>query len=426
MARRANGEGTIKKRTFKREDGSSYVRYYARVTVSWDGHSKRSKDGPLRVKKEEAKGDLLRLQKLQAKGTLETLAKQRLGDYLEGWLEQAALSKKFGAYRNYYYSLRTYVIPRIGHMPLDKLRRVHVQAMVNDIYREQMGRGNDGRATTRNALAGLRKGISDAIHNELLPEDRANPCFKIELPSEYTKEIVPWSRYQLLRLLAVARHTRYCPIIYTALTSGLREGELCGLKWSDLEPVTANKKRYLVVYVRRGLVAVPKRFHETAHRKMEHVHGRYFFDTPKTKKSMGSITVGEDTLRVLESHREAQALHKHKLGNRWHEFDLVFPGWGGTPQNPRALLREYKKLIARAKIPDLSFHDLRDHHSSLLQARGVELGVVSERLRHSRKSTTADKYTHVLSHRRFEGAMSLSDLLGSVAGGDAGGDDQNP
>lgn len=100
---------------------------------------------------------------------------------------------------------------------------------------------------------------------------------------------------------------------------------------------------------------------------------------------MGSVTVGEDTLKVLEAHREAQERHKQKLGSRWREFDLIFPGWGGTPQSLRALLREYKKLIERARIPDLSFHDLHDHHSSLLQARSVELGVVSERLRHSRK-----------------------------------------
>ena len=314
-------------------------------------------------------------------------------------------------------------MPRIGHMRLDKLRRVHVQNMVNDIYREQLAKGNDGRATTRNALAGLRKAMSDAIHNEILPEDRVNPCFKIELPSEYTREITPWTRFQILRLLATARRTRYFALIYIALTSGLREGELCALKWSDLEIVRFKDKLYLVMHVRRGLITVPKRFLELAHQKMEHVYGPYFFDTPKTKKSLGSLIVGEDSLTVIKAHKVKQESQKEKLGNRWQDFDLVFPGLSGIPQRPRNLLREYKKLIRKAKIPELSFHDLRDHHSSLLQARGVELGVVSERLRHSRKSTTADKYTHVLTERRLEGAMTLSDLLGSVAGGDVGGND---
>ena len=74
-------------------------------------------------------------------------------------------------------------------------------------------------------------------------------------------------------------------------------------------------------------------------------------------------------------------------------------------------MRDYKALIRKAEVPELSFHDLRDTHSSRLQALGKELAVVSERLRHSRKSTTADKYTHTLSSSRTEGAVTLEELF---------------
>ena len=120
-----------------------------------------------------------------------------------------------------------------------------------------------------------------------------------------------------------------------------------------------------------------------------------------------------DILVLLTKHREAQREHAAKLGGRWHELGIVFPASNGTPQSPHNLLRDYKKLIALAGVPSIVFHDLRDTHASRLIAEGVDITVVSERLRHSRVSTTLDKYAHGIKSKRKAGAITLEALFKS-------------
>lgn len=224
-----------------------------------------------------------------------------------------------------------------------------------------------------------------------------------------------WTKAQSSQFMTEANRHRIYPIVYTAITSGMREGELCGLKWDDLEIIPDEHSPdapLLLITIRRSLVVVPKRYRAVADAgNMEHVMGRYYCDTPKTKKSKGSVFVGNDTLQLLTEHRRKQQERMAKLDSRWHNFGLVFPASNGAPQSPDNLLRDYYKIIDKAGVPRLTFHDLRDTHASRLLAAGKDIGVVSERLRHSRKSTTLDRYTHVLESRRREGAMSLTEIL---------------
>ncbi len=415
--KRANGEGTIIKRTIKRKDGTIYTRFHARITLDFKGKKQLQRDGPWREKQQEAKNDLARLLREAKRGGLNGEASQTLQTYIESWLERGAKSKKFRTYQTYEQDLRNHVLPRLGHLPLLKLTKLDIQNMIDGVYAEQRRLGNKGEAVTRKARAALRKALEDAITLEILPPETRNPCEKVEVPSEPISEIVIWTKAQSAQFMAEARCHRIYPIIYTAITSGMREGELCALKWSDLEVVPdaqAPDKPLLLITIRRSLVVVPKRYKMVADvGNMEHVIGRYYFDAPKTKKSKGSVLVGHDTLQLLTEHRRWQQEHAAKLGTRWHDFGLVFPASNGAPQSPDNLLRDYYKIIDKAGVPRLTFHDLRDTHASRLLAAGKDIGVVSERLRHSRKSTTLDRYVHVLESRRREGAMSLVEIFDS-------------
>lgn len=413
--RRASGEGTIRKRTFRRKDGSTYVRWFARITTAWDGSKQKFKDGSLRAKEKEASEDLKTMQKELASGGFSNDASQTLEQYLTAWLQQVALSKKYGTYRSYEPSVRLHIMPILGHLPLKKLKRTDVQNMLNRIYEDAKAKNKDGAATTRKARAALRKALQDAIDLEILPGDRRNPCERVTAPSEKTKAIEPWSAEASQRFLDTVRDNRLYPLFYTALTTGMREGELCALKWDDLETVeeteAGNTTLYLRINVHRTLVVVPTRYEAAVGKRLEPVTGRYYFDQPKTKGSKNSVLVGSATLRVLTEHRTDLEARARRLGSRWQEFGLVFPASTGVPQSPRNLLRDYKALIAKAEVPELSFHDLRDTHASRLLAAGVDIGTVSERLRHSRKSTTLDRYVHTLPLSRRRSAVVMEDLL---------------
>jgi integrase len=407
--RRARGEGTILKRKYTREDGTSYFRYYARVTATWDGKKQRYKPGPMRETEKEAKADLIQLQKLSQRGELGVGGKQRLSEYLESWLQDVAVKRKYGGYRAYYQSVHAYLIPGMGHMRLDQIKTTHVQTMLNDLFKELRKNGRKGESVVRHAKATLGKALEDAITLGILPTDSANPCRRVEIPAETTKPMTVWTPEEAGKFLTKAKDTYLYPIIYTALTSGMREGELCALRWRDVEPIEVDGRKLLRLHVRNTLITVPKRHTEVAKLKMRHLYENHFLDVPKTKKSLGSVLVAEDTRELLEEHRAKQKeLAKDK---RYTNLELVFPHPNGTPYAVTDVLKAYKEIFTDSGIPYITFHELRDSHASLLQNLTGDVAVVSERLRHSKKSTTVDKYVHTLTSARLDGVVTLEQLF---------------
>jgi integrase len=432
MGKRLNGEGSIIKRKVTRKDGSSYFRYLARVTTSFDGATQTRQDGPWRKTGDEARTDLKKMLAEMDSGGFRAEATQTLRAYLTAWLDRVAKTKKFRTYQTYHQDLSNHVIPRLGQRRLKDLSRLDVQNMVDDVYdqvraeaqrrrleaeangKPVKGSKNPGAAVARKVRGALKKALQDAVDLEILFR---NPCHGVKVPAESVSEISVWSKAETERFLEVARAHRLYPILYTALTSGMREGELCALRWDDLEilePAGEGEEPELIIHIRRGLVRVPTKYQNTPSvAKMTHVWGVYYFDEPKTKGSKGSVVVGFDTLQVLLEHKTALAERAKKLGARWHDFNLVFPASTGVPQSPRNLLRDYRKVIAKAGIAELTIHDLRDTHASRALAEGYDIAMVSERLRHSRKSTTLDRYAHVVETSRRRRAIKMSDLYRS-------------
>ena len=213
----------------------------------------------------------------------------------------------------------------------------------------------------------------------------------------------------------LARQSPIWSIIYTALTSGLREGELCALRWQDLEEldltVNGEPRRFLKLNVKHTLVVVPKKDHEVARlRNMQCVVGSYFLDTPKTRKSAGHVLVAEDTLELLQKLKDEQL--EASKDERYQNLGFVFASRYGAPRHPSKLHALFTELVIQAEVPRLTFHELRDSHLSRLQSLNVDLAATSGRARHSRISTTADKYLHTLSANELNAVKTLDELFG--------------
>jgi integrase len=166
-----------------------------------------------------------------------------------------------------------------------------------------------------------------------------NPVLAVKPPKKQEKEMLYLTEEQVRVLLDFVSDTRYSALYYLAVTTGLRQGELLGLKWSDFD---WKNKRFQV------------------QRQLQRITGKgLVFSEPKTKAGKRSIAIGDNSIRILRSHQEIMKLKKRFAGDRWQENNLVFPSTIGTPLGPRNLATHFYNLLKETGLPAIRFHDLR-------------------------------------------------------------------
>jgi integrase len=175
------------------------------------------------------------------------------------------------------------------------------------------------------------------------------------------------------------------------ITTGMRAGELLGLRWTDIDWERGR------LQVLRQLQRIPRQ--------------GLIFSEPKTVSSRRCITLGSEMMAKLRAHAEFQQQEKGLVGENWRENNLVFPTGIGTPMDPHRLLDVYKQLLKQAGLPDCRLHDLRHTAATLMLGWGIHPKVVQERLGHSRISHTLGTYAHVLPSIQVEAAEKMDDLV---------------
>jgi integrase len=180
-------------------------------------------------------------------------------------------------------------------------------------------------------------------------------------------------------------------IIFTAVGTGMRVGELPGLRWSDLDlPAGA-------AYVARAAQYLPG--------------SGVTFRTPKTARSRRNVALSPDTVRVLREHRAWQAERRLASGSGYEDSDLVFAVGDGRPLSPNNVSQAFLRLEKRLGIEPVRFHDLRHTAATLMLKAGIHPKIVSERLGHSTINITLDTYSHVLPDMQREAAATLDRIL---------------
>jgi len=203
-------------------------------------------------------------------------------------------------------------------------------------------------------------------------------------------EIRAMSPEEARTFLIAIRGDRLEALYLLALTTGLRQGELLGLRWSDVD--------FDVGEARVG-------------QAVQRYGGKLHFVPPKTAKSRRSVTLTLMAIEALRAHKARQAQDRLLAGSRWQEFGLVFPSAVGTPMEPRNATRAFKAFPWRSKLPEMRFHDLRHAFATLLLAQGASPRVVMEMLGHSQISLTMNTYSHVIPALQHEAAAKLDGLL---------------
>lgn len=381
MAKRAAGEGTIRKRNIKRKDGSSYTRWFAVITLQWtpDGEQKRI-EGSWRKTQAEAKTDLKQLLEQLEKGQLNNTSSRNLSDYLDYWLEQRKYELRPRSIQAYTTDAKNHIKPHIGHIKLNKLSPLQVQTWQSKLLETK------GEYVTRKAKACLSAALNQALKWQLISSNPLTAVASIKMP---TPNISIWEPSEVKRFLKAAKDHRFYSAYYTTLNLGLRIGELRGLKWSDINNTTLHIQRSI-----SNDAATP------------------IFGPPKTRKGDRYLPIPDDVMYELNKRKEAQNKDKQDHNRRWQDHDLIFTTRLGTAATKNRLVEPFKKLANEVGIPQVRFHDLRHTAASLWIANGMDVATVSARLGHSDINTTLKIYTHAFRSRMEQSGMSMNELLG--------------
>ena len=302
--------------------------------------------------------------------------------YLMDWLEihKTGLTPKTG--ERYEQIARDYILPYLGKYKLKDLRSEHVEK-----YYQTLLQNHVGVRLIRFAHSILHRCLSDGVKRGIIGFNAANGARK---PKLIQKEFEILDENQVLQFLIAAQDDRYEALYHVAIKTGMRQGELLGLKWSDVD-------------WNKGLLRVQ--------RQAQRVTGRgIVFFPPKTKAGRRTIQLGEQTLQMLRKHLNRQQMEKAFAGEWWQNLDLIFPTTKGTILGSSYLLKQFKKLLQKAGLEVIRFHDLRHTAASLMLNNGVPALVASKILGHSKPSTTLDIYGHLIPIMQ-EDAANIMDAL---------------
>jgi integrase len=302
-----------------------------------------------------------------------------VGAFLRSWLETAGRrSLKASTWRTYDVALRLHIEPAIGHVTLSRLTETDVDRMLGRLDLEPKGQ--------RNVLGFLGRVLDVALARRLVSY---NAVRLVQPPRVVSRERAVLTPDDARRLMHALRGDRLEALWTTAIGTGLRQGELLGLRWQDVDLDTAT---LTVTYslVRAG--------------------GAYGLDEPKTKRSRRTIGIPELVVTALREHRTRQLAERLAAGEATAD-GLVFVSPAGRPLNGGWVSHRWRTL-SRAAGVDVSFHGLRSTNATIMSDRGVPEHVRMARLGHT--TTRVHRgYAHQTEAPDREAARALDEALGA-------------
>ena len=381
--RRANGEGNIRKRSDGRWEG----RYTA---------GRNPETGKVIYKNVLGKTQAEVKTKLKAaieeSANIDMLKAEQYttGQWMDVWFENCAKIKvRPSSHQTYRGYIDNHIKPNIGDIPLNKLSSLHLQKL----YKKLLTSGRVERIESKGQPKGLSaktvRNINQVISSAMdFARDQklisSNPTDGCALPKLEHKEMKTLPAEQLASFLREAKESGvfelyYIELYYIELATGLRRGELLGLKWEDIDLTQGNLQ---------------------VQRQVARINGEVIEAPLKTKNAYRPLPLSSDTVGVLQEQRK-------KSGNS----PYVFPSPAGGPISPDSVLHMLHRVLKRAGLAQVRFHDLRHTFATLALQNGVDIKTVSGMLGHYSAGFTLDTYTHVTTSAKKEAANTMGSIL---------------
>ena len=298
---------------------------------------------------------------------------ETVGELLNRWLTTVARHKvRPTTLVDYERTIRLHLSPHIGTVRVQRLTAARVQALYSSLIDAGVGTRSVNLAHLR-----LRQALEMAEREGLV---RRNVCTLVDPPRDTPAAGTTWTADEARRFLAEAEKDVYHPLWLLALSTGMRRGELLGLRWQDVD-------------LDAGAVRVTQ--------SVRPFHNRPVIVPPKTEASVRTIPVSRPVIDALRAHRD-------RAGARG---PLVFCTRTGVPIAPRNLYRNFDAIILAASVPRIRLHDLRHTHATLLLAGDTTIRAVADRLGHSKTSVTLNTYAHVLREMQDRAIQAIDAAL---------------
>ena len=311
-----------------------------------------------------------------------------MAEYLPMWLAQRADPHNGGrtlrasTVEGYEKHLRLYLVPRLGRVKVRDLTAEHVEGT----YRWMREQGKS-ETLVHHVHATLRSAVTFAVQKGYLPSDDFMKRVELNKVDEYQAN--PWTPGEWAIFRARAEQSRYWPLLLLAVDAGMRRGELCGLRWSD---VGLDEAKVTVAHTRTF------------------VGGRVVEGRPKSGKTR-EVFLTPGTVTVLRSWRKQQAEERLRLGEAYTDSGLVFTDEAGAGYLPGSVSQAFDRLVEQAGVRRCRFHDLRHLSAVLGIAAGESLYEVSDRLGHSSVQITERAYAALLDDARRAAAEKRAAML---------------
>ncbi len=378
--RRASGEGNIRKRSDGRWEG----RYTA-------GHNPVT--GKPIYKNVLGKSQSEVLEKLETaikdskKLDFTNYGQYTVGQWMDVWYEYYAVIKvRPSSHQTYRGYIEHHIKPYIGEIPLEKLTTLDLQKLYSKlltggrVVRKESKKQPKGLSakTVRNINQIISSAMDQAVRQKLIISNPTDGC---ALPRIEHKEMHTLSDDRLSDFLKEAKASGVYEMYYIELATGLRRGELLGLKWDDVD-------------WKRKTIRIC--------RQVARINGEVVEAPLKTKNAYRTISLGDGAIAILEAQKE-------KTNDKY-----IFPSPNGGPISPDSVQNMLNRVLKRAGLPKIRVHDLRHTFATLALQNGVDIKTVSGMLGHYSAGFTLDTYTHVTTPAQIEAANTMGRVLGEA------------
>ena len=379
MAKRANGEGNIR----KRKDGKWLVTF---PTGIYKEDGKREYVYKYCATQAEAAEKLRELQMEKAMGVCQGKSAVKTGAWIDTWIEKHKSPKLAPAtltsYRN---NARIHIKPYVGEIPLRELSTYHIQRMLDGI-----GGSLSTFIKNYNIIHGA---LEKAVELGMIPR---NPCKGVAFPKDDKRKMRVLTKEEQKRFIMALDGEYYRAMFLTYLYTGMRIGEGILLQWKDIDL----EKRTLRVN-KKAIVAHDYNKHEAV---------QVVQDFCKTKSSKRTIAITAGLVAVLREHKETMMKLAEDMGEEWSEESLVFRNSRENMVYSRNLQEVLYRIYDKAEIEGATMHTLRHSYATRCFEAGVDIKAISEQLGHANVKTTYNIYVHLLEDTKAKEIDKLGEI----------------